>query len=269
MFARVVATNPTTSQSLFGFVSATFTQSYIGTNTTFAARDTVINNIPVARGGQLSRPVNIDGYASVRTFFNAGLPVPDLGGNLNFNAGASYTRTPGLINDIENIANSTTINGGTFFSTGSSELFDASASYNASYTIVANSLQQALNQNYFTHTVTGKLIWIVGALACSTDVSHTLYSGLGEGYDRNFTVWNAGIGYRFLENKAAEIRLSIFDILAQNDAINRTVNDVYVEDTRTNALRRYAMLTFSYDLKSFGSQQPKPPFPMPPGGMRP
>lgn len=266
VFARFSTTNTTTAQSLFGFISASVTQNYIGTNTTFATQDTVIENIQVARGGQLSRPVNLNGYTSLRTFFNTGLPVPDLGGNLNFNAGATYTRTPGLINDQENIANSTALNGGFYFSTGASELFDASVSYNGAYTIVSNSLQQSLNQNYFTHTATGKLIWILGALACSTDVSHTMYTGLGEGYDRNYTVWNAGIGYRFLENKAAEIRLSIYDILAQNDAISRTVNDVYIEDTRTNALRRYAMLTFSYDLRAFGQQQQKPPFPMGHGG---
>jgi hypothetical protein len=67
-------------------------------------------------------------------------------------------------------------------------------------------------------------------------------------------VWNAGVGYRFLENRAAELRFSINDILNQNDAINRSINDVSIEDTRTNALRRFMMLTFSYDLKSFNKQ---------------
>lgn len=85
-----------------------------------------------------------------------------------------------------------------------------------------------------------------------------MYTGLGSGFNRTFTVWNAGIGYRFLENRAAELRLSVNDILNQNDAINRSVNDVTIEDSRTNALRRYAQLTFSYDLKAFGPQADRP-----------
>ena len=95
-------------------------------------------------------------------------------------------------------------------------------------------------------------MWNIGNVACSTDVNNTLYEGLGTSFDRIFTVWNAGIGYRFLEDRAAEIRITIFDILNQNDAINRSINDISIEDSRTNALRQYALLTFTYDLKAFG-----------------
>ena len=34
--------------------------------------------------------------------------------------------------------------------------------------------------------------------------------------------------------------------------INRTVTGNYVEDSRTNVLNRYFMLTFTYRLKNFG-----------------
>jgi hypothetical protein len=122
------------------------------------------------------------------------------------------------------------------------------------YTWVKNTIQIAADDNYFTHVATARVIWNVGPVACSTDVNQTLYSGLGTEFNRSFTVWNAGVGYRFLENRAAELRFSINDILNQNDAINRSINDVSIEDTRTNALRRYMMLTFSYDLKSFNKQ---------------
>jgi hypothetical protein len=74
---------------------------------------------------------------------------------------------------------------------------------------------------------------------------------LGEGYDQVFTVWNAGIGYRFMD-EAAELRLSVFDILGQNTNISRNVTETYVEDSRSNALTRYGMLTFTYDLRKFG-----------------
>jgi hypothetical protein len=54
-----------------------------------------------------------------------------------------------------------------------------------------------------------------------------------------------------LENNRAEVRLTVFDILRQNTAVNRTVNDISFEDTRTKVLTNYFMLTFSYDLRNF------------------
>jgi hypothetical protein len=200
--------------------------------------------------------VNLEGNWNVRGFFTYGFPI--WGMNLNTNAALLFSRTPGLINTQTNYANSTTGSLGFFLSSSSSEDLDVSVNYNGAYTWVANTLQTSADNNYFTHLAGLRVIWNIGALACSTDVNQTLYTGLGSGFNSTFTVWNAGIGYRFFENRAAEIRLSVNDILNQNDAINRSVNDVTIEDSRTNALRRYAQLTFSYDLKAFGQQADRP-----------
>jgi hypothetical protein len=61
-----------------------------------------------------------------------------------------------------------------------------------------------------------------------------------------------GIGYKFLKGNAAEIRLTVFDIFNQNTAISRNVTETYVEDISSNVLKRYAMLTFTYNLKQYG-----------------
>jgi hypothetical protein len=64
-------------------------------------------------------------------------------------------------------------------------------------------------------------------------------------------LWNAGLGYKFLKNQQGEIRLSVFDILGQNQSITRNVTELYIEDTQTNLLQRYFMLTFTYNIKMF------------------
>jgi hypothetical protein len=76
--------------------------------------------------------------------------------------------------------------------------------------------------------------------------------------DENIFLWNAAIGYKFLKNKVAELRLSCFDILNQNQNITRTVTDTYVEDTKTQVLKRYLMMTFTYNIKNFRVQKNKP-----------
>lgn len=241
-------------RSMFGFLSASLTNNYIGTATVIARTDTVLaSGVNVPAGTQISEPVNLSGNVSIRSFMTYGFPVQALGSNLNLNGGVSYSRTPGRVNGFDNFANNTTLNGGFFLGSTVSENLDFTVSYNGAYNIVINSLQKASDANYFTHSATGKLIWNLGAVACSTDVNNTLYQGLGVGYDRVFTVWNAGIGYRFLDKRAAEIRLTVFDILRQNASVNRSINDIYVEDSRQNVITQYAMITFSYDLKNFGN----------------
>lgn len=239
-------------RSMFGFISASVTDNYIGNGTVLATRDTVIGpGINVPAGTQITEPINLSGFVSLRSFMTYGFPIQGLGSNLNLNGGIGYVRTPGKVNGVENFANNTSFSGGLFLGSTVSENFDFTVSYNGVYNVVINSLQKQSDANYFTHTASGKLIWNMGAVACSTDVNNTLYQGLGAGYDRIYTVWNAGIGYRFLDNKAAELRLTIFDILRQNASVNRSINDIYVEDSRQNVITQYAMLTFSYDLKNF------------------
>jgi hypothetical protein len=54
-----------------------------------------------------------------------------------------------------------------------------------------------------------------------------------------------------LKNDRGELKLTAFDILKQNQSIARTVNDLYVEDSITEVLQQYVMLTFTYTLRSF------------------
>ena len=92
------------------------------------------------------------------------------------------------------------------------------------------------------------------------DVSNQTYSGLSGGLNQSFWLWNAAIGKKFLKKKAGELKLSVFDILKQNQSISRTVTETYIQDAQSRVLQQYFMLTFTYNLKNFGKtgnkQQP-------------
>jgi len=269
LFMRFRDVNWMAGETIFGFISASVTQDYIGTESVVTTRDTVVAGTPLPPGAQITRPVNLDGNLNLRSFMTYGTRVDFLKSNVNFNGGVGYVRTPGLVNGVENISNNTSITGGVYLSTNFSEDVDLSVGYNGNYNIVINTLQIQNDANYFQHSATGRLIWNIGSLACSTDVSHQMYTGLGDAFDRAFTVWNAGIGYRFLESNAAEVRVTVFDILRENDALNRTINDIYVESTRTTQLlTQYFMLSFSYDLRAFTGGGPPPSGGFGPGGGR-
>jgi hypothetical protein len=54
-----------------------------------------------------------------------------------------------------------------------------------------------------------------------------------------------------MKKDAAEVRLTAFDLLNQNQAISRNFTETYNEDVFTNILQQYVMLNFSYKFSSF------------------
>ena len=84
------------------------------------------------------------------------------------------------------------------------------------------------------------------------DVSYQANSGLSAGFNQKFSLWNAAIGKKFLKNKVGELKLSVFDLLKQNQSIFRTVDARFIEDAQNQVLQQYFLLTFTYNLKNFG-----------------
>ncbi len=76
--------------------------------------------------------------------------------------------------------------------------------------------------------------------------------GLSEGFDQNYWLWNIAIGKKLFKNERGELALAVNDVLKQNRSISRNVTETYIEDTWTNALQRFVMLSFTYNIRNFG-----------------
>ncbi len=271
LFFRYSSTREKDNSSFFGLIAASATRHYIGNSTLLARRDTLVDEVLVNRGAQLTRPVNLDGFFSIRSFLMYSKPLNILKTNLNTNANFNFTRTPGLVNGNLNYANSPTLGAGLGLTSNISKSVDFNLSYNVSYTSVENSLISNQNDSYINHILGGRLNLVFWeSLVLNTDYSQNIYAGLSQGFNTNFALLNLGLGYKFLKNKQAELRLTGFDVLNQNTNISRTITETYLEDVRANNLRRYFMLTFTYTLRAFKLPENKdgmPPFN--PGMMRP
>lgn len=252
VFIRYSATNVSKGTSFFYMIGGSATNHYIGKSTFIATTDTLINNVMLRRGSQLSSPINLDGYFNVRSFSNYSIPLSKLKSNLNLNGGITFVRTPGLINNQINYANSPNFTLGVVLSSNINQYIDFSISSNSSYNIVSNTLNKNLNNTFFNQNSQFKIRWIIAKnFVIATDVTHLYFSGLSQGFNQNFILWNGGIGYKFLKDNAAEIMLSTFDALKQNNTVSRNVTETYVEDIRTNVLQRYFMLTFTYNIRKY------------------
>lgn len=65
--------------------------------------------------------------------------------------------------------------------------------------------------------------------------------------------WNAGLNYLFLKDDKGQLKLSVYDLLDQNISVNRVTRENYIQDNQTTILRRYFLLTFTYNIRSFGA----------------
>lgn len=258
--ARYGFTNTKKGQSFFAFGSVNYTQNYVANSTFIATADTVLNgDVVLHAGSQFTQPVNTKGNLTVNTFLNYGMPITKIKCNINFNAGFTYSRTPSLINTLSNWSNNYGVNGGLVLSSNINDKIDFTLSYFGNYNIVKNTLQTSSDNNYYTHSANLRFNWMFWkGFVFNTSVQNTLYAGVSQGYNQNIFLWNASLGYKFLKDKSLEVKASVNDILNQNSGVSRTVNDTYIEDTQTQVLKRYLLVSVTYTLKFYKKQEPKP-----------
>jgi hypothetical protein len=259
IFANISKINLEKSRTLFLFVTHSVTSDFIGNSTFLTTKDTLINNeILLRSGGQLSRPINLDGNIRSSFFLTYGAPLKRLKTQFNLNSRVSFNRTPGIINGVSNLNDNLTLSQGLTFNSNISQNVDFSVSTTGSYNIVNSSLQQNLDNNFYQQESNARLYFYSknGKFFMGNNVAHSLYTGLSEGFNQNFWLWNMEGGFRFAKNNKAELKAVLFDVLNQNNSISRTISDVAVTDVFTNVLTRYGMITFTYILGNF--KQPAP-----------
>jgi hypothetical protein len=250
--ARFNWVNPKTANSLFVNLSVNYTDNYIGSSTLIAQSDTVLaSNVILYKGAQLSQNVNLNGYNNVNGNLTYSMPITKIKCNLTLSTGAMLTQLPSLINNQLNKTNNLNTNGSIFLSSNISENIDFYVGYTASYNMARNQLLPELNTNFLNHNTSLRFNWLFGkGFVLSTNLTHLAYTGLADGFNQNFLLLNGSFGYKFLKNKQAEINISVFDALGQNQSISRTVSDIYIQDQSTQVLTRYFMLNFVYNLRS-------------------
>jgi len=251
---RYQFTDTKKSQSLFVNFFGSLTDNYVATATYTAKQDSVLTpSVTLYRGSQLTKPINLDGQRNFNVFVTYAQPVKFMKTNMSINTGFVANRTPGFINNKEGVTTSYNYNAGLVLASNISQYVDYTISYNGSFNNAKNTLQPDADNKYFSHTTTAKLnLLSKSGWLFNTDLSNQIYTGLSDGYNQNYWLWNMAIAKKILKGQKGEIRLAVFDLLDQNQSISRNVTESYFEDVTTMVLKQYFMLTFTYNLKNFG-----------------
>lgn len=239
--------------TISNFTRLVASNDYISTSTYIVPADSITDGgVILSEGAQISSPVNVDGYWSVNNNTTYSFLIAPIKNNLNTSLGLSCTRLPGVTNDILNIANTYSANLKVGLVSNISEKVDYNLYYQINASRVNNSIQSETNSDYYTQTIGTELNLIFPrGFVFRNETLFQRYNGINNSFDTNYTLWNMGVAKKFLKNDRGELELSVFDLLGENQSFNQTVSAQYVEESQTQVLQQYFMLSFTYQLRSF------------------
>jgi hypothetical protein len=201
-----------------------------------------------------SQPINYSGGNQI--WSNAGLSFPVVRNKLKMrlNIGRSGGRSFAFVNDILNNTNTVRWSPGLYIDITPTEktaiYLSTNLSYsNTTYDINTSQNQNITNQNYnvdFNTNFAKGWFW-------NSTLRYSLFKNERFGIEQNIPIINLSIYKQILKGNRAEIRLSLYDALNKNIQINQSTSVSRVLDSRSPSLARYAMLSFSYNLKGMKS----------------
>lgn len=234
--------NPFRNKNLFGTLM--FTQ----TNNKIVNSDSVFSN-----GVRKSRPVNTDGVYMIMSDINLGLPLKFLKSTFQVGTNTVYNKGRQFINGKANDISMLSVGPRISLDMNPHEKVNVILSARGNINQTRYSLQKAFNTRYFSQQYEIQLEWDLPAgFHFSTEFEYTINNQLAAGFNTRVPLWHASLSKQMLKHNRGELKFRVNDMLNRNIGVTRNSNQNYIEDSRVNTLRRYAMVSFTYSLSKTG-----------------
>jgi hypothetical protein len=223
------------------------------------ANPVVSNLMTDSSGRTVNRYINLDNKNTVNfnfaAFFDRKIKPLDLnaGINLNINGNTYYN----LSNNELNRTNYTVYTLQARFSKAKANVYEFNASLGPTYTSSGSSLQQNINNNGRGFTGNGDFtLYLPGKFQLSSNANYQ-YNSKTETFNQNFSrlIINASLNKLFLKEQTLKLSLSGNDLLNQNTGFNRNVSGNLITQSNYTTIRRYFMISFSYDFNKVGADK--------------
>lgn len=231
-----------------GYVSASFTQHDI------------VQSITVDdRGIQTTMPVNANGSRNYNMNFNINKQYKN---NQRFifswNTGnyLGYTHNKLLYNGETSWQ--TTVNYGHWVGSGlnwnDKVEWNISYSINYNFTDYTNPVFKPLKVT--SHWLSNEIVvrW-PKHIIWETQCAYSYNSSIPAGRPRDAIRWNGAVNITMLKDERGVLRLSVYDLLNQNNSIWVNANRNTVTTTQNNVLSQYFMATFTYNMRAVGASK--------------
>lgn len=200
------------------------------------------------RNSEMYSYQNADGFFSASGLLAYGFPIDFICSNMNISSMAKYTKLPGFWDEEKAFNKAWNWNSSITLGSKNSDPIGFIVDINCKYNQSKNLKYSDYDVKYWSLSYGGQFSWsIIPALKVMVECGRTNYYGSGTSRF-NAVICNASIAWKFFKEKRGELKLSCNDIFNQNNNFIQTTNELYRREVTTNVLKRYGMLTFTYNL---------------------
>ena len=234
--------NPFKNRNIFAFFTLQQTQNKI-------VNYDKINSI----GVDSVMPVNVNGVYNMNGNVSFSFPVHFLKGTMDISSVISKYHGKQFSNTQQNIINTVTVGPRLSLNMNPADKFNLSLTADLNYSKTKYSIASAHNAKYFTQEYGLDFDWqLPKGFLLASEFSYRNNNQYTTGFNTKVPLWHASVSKQVLNFNRGELKLSARDILNENIGINRSANQNYIEDSRVNTLRRFFLLSFTYNLTKTG-----------------
>ncbi|MBT6765426.1 MAG: TonB-dependent receptor, partial [Prolixibacteraceae bacterium] len=230
--------------SIMANLSATYTNDKINWDRTVDEQLAMVNTLQ-----------NFDYDYNVRGNVDFSTPIRRLGMKVHLNVEESWNKGLNLINKVENEYTSLSHRASFSIDNRKKEKWDLNTGVAVTITDSKYSIQNSLDNTYFDMSWFGEIRFTPNDswnFEVSSDITNYTDKSFGESL--SVPLLGAEISHYFLKNKRGTLALKGFDLLNQNQIIQRFGELNYLREIRSNSIGRFLMLSFTYRLNKFGKE---------------
>jgi hypothetical protein len=198
-----------------------------------------------------TRYLNMDGVYRINTNYSVSKQLNDRKYNLAFSGSYNFDHRLSMTNNVENVTNVSTFIERFGPRINPNEWFEINPYVSYNHTTSTNSVLTRANNK--TNTVALNLdgrIYFWDTFLFGYSASKNYVNGINANITSNPFVINAYIEKEFMERRG-KVTFQAFDLLNQNNFVNREISENAIIDTKSNALSRYFMVRLSMRLQKW------------------
>ncbi len=231
---------------------------YIGINYGFTENFIGNKSYVDSFGRTINQYINVNGDHSYGLHLNYDYKIKKYDLNSWLFSDINSYRNVSVVNNLLNITQSADYTVGFGFEKDKEKKYSFNFNPSITYTTSNSSIQQSLQIHYFAFdTDPSLLLYLPHKFQIRTDCDFNLKQKTPAfNNNTNVILWNAWIGRTFLRNDKLLVKVVGNDLLDQNIGFNRTVNSNFISQNTYSTIRRYFLLSVSWNFNKAGTKAP-------------